>query len=369
MTTEPTVETVAALRRLLAEREAERDAARAREAALADVLGVINRNPGDPQPVFDAILEKAHILCGATHGGLIMYDGDQTRLAAERNLPPAWAAFVRSGALRRSVNHPSRLLGELRDRTAELAERNDAFAERIEHQAATIDVLKEMSASPSDAQPVLDLIVRQAHEVCDSPGVMLAEYDGELVYIRSVLGTNADPAVLEDYKRSYPMVPRQGPQTSLYLENQDVHIRDVDAEPNIPAAARATGVRSLAGVPLRRDGEVIGGILLTRSEPGSYSDTQIELLRTFAEQAVIAMENARLLTEKHEALEQQTATAEVLQVINESSGSLEPVFDAMLEHARSRRSCGNPRARQWCRHPAEYTRQAVRAVLHDQAHR
>ncbi len=403
----------------------------AQQTATAEVLQVINASPGDLTPVFEAILEKAMMLCEAAFGSFYVADGSNDVMRAHRNVPPDYAEFRRRhplsgrpgsrsermralfretrrpvhtldltkdefyesgdasdraladiGGARTSVMVPlfkgdefialislyrqevraftdkqiallenfaaqaviamenARLLGELRERTAELAERNTAFAERIDHQAATIDVLKAMSASPGDPQPVFDLIVRQAHELCDSPGAMLGEYDGELLHLRSILDTNADPAVLEIYKRTYPMLPRQGPQTSLYLENREVHVRDIDADPDIPAAARATGIRSLAGVPFRRDGKVIGAILLTRSEPGGYSDTQIELLRTFAEQAVIAITSAETYralqtrtADLQESLEYQTATSDVLKVISRSTFDLQPVLDTVGETA------------------------------------
>jgi two-component system, NtrC family, sensor kinase len=242
----------------------------------------------------------------------------------------------------------ARLLGELQQRTDELAARNSEFGERIKHQSATIDVLKAMSASPGDPQPVFDLIVRRARDLCNTPSASLFEFDGELVHRRSWVGTDAygTAEAYEAYKRLFPMVPTRGSLTCrAILDRQIIHVRDIATEPGVSAAVRNVGHKSQISVPLLRDGAAIGAVVLSSGEIGGFTDSQVALLQTFAEQAVIAITSAetyRELRERtddlQESLEYQTATSDVLKVISRSTSDVQPVLDTVAETAV--RLCG-----------------------------
>ncbi len=234
-------------------------------------------------------------------------------------------------------------LAELQARTAALAARNSEYGERIEHQAATVDVLKAMSASPDDTQPVFDLIVRRAQELCNGTAAALLEYDGQLVHFRSEYGSRQHiaPDVLQAYKNQYPMAPTPTLNSHrALLEKRIIHVRDMDAEPEANEAARVMGWGSEVQVPLLRGGECVGVMALVSAQKGGISDTQIELLKTFAEQAVIAIisaETYRALqtrtSDLRESLEYQTATSDVLKVISRSTFDLEPVLLTLLTTA------------------------------------
>jgi GAF domain-containing protein len=230
-------------------------------------------------------------------------------------------------------------LRELRTRTAELAQRNSEYGERIEHQSATIDVLRAMSASPGDPQPVFDLIVERARDICGAYGAGVWEFDGRLIHYRAGTGTSDDPEARRAMEAMYPMVPsRDWHVGRVVLDKQLTRVDDYDTDPN-PALHGLTAKSSVM-VPLMRGAEVIGVVGIGSREKGGFSDSQIELLKTFAEQAVIAIGSAETwralqtrTADLQESLEFQTATSDVLKVISRSTFDLQPVLDAVTETA------------------------------------
>jgi GAF domain-containing protein len=214
-----------------------------------------------------------------------------------------------------------------------LQTRNRELVEAHEQQAATAEILRVISRSKTDVQPVFDAILRSAVRLCDGVLGNLFRFDGELVH--HVADYSFTPEAREVARRQFPMLPsRRFGGTRAILDRAVVHIPDIELDPEYdPALAQAVGVRSLLAVPMFREGSVVGTINVGRTAPGSFSPKQIELLQTFADQAVIAIENVRLFTETREALDQQTATSEILRVISSSPTDVQPVFDAIVESA------------------------------------
>ena len=227
----------------------------------------------------------------------------------------------------------ARLLNELRQRT-------DNLSELLQQQTATADVLKIISRSTFDLPTVLNTLTELAARLCvGDKGVILLR-DGDAYRVAANYGFS--PEALQ-YGAEHPVQPDRGSLTGrVALKGRAIHIRDVLADPEyrMTGYQQAFGYRTALGVPLLREGATIGVFFLSRDEVNPFSEKQIELVTTFADQAVIAIENARLLNELRqrtddltELLEQQTATSDVLKVISSSSGDLEPVFAAMLENA------------------------------------
>jgi len=221
----------------------------------------------------------------------------------------------------------------------ELEERNKDLSEALEQQTATSEILRVISQSPSDTQPVFDAIVERALRLSEATVGAVAIFDGELIH---VVASNLRPD--SPILRVFPMRPsRTGSLAArTVFERQIIHVPDALAEPeyNVSQPAAESGYRSVLSVPMLRDGAVVGTITVGRSQAGRYLDRQIALLQTFADQAVIAIENVRLFDqvqartrELTEALEYQTATSDVLTVISRSPTDAQPVFDMIAESA------------------------------------
>ncbi|HTQ33046.1 MAG TPA: GAF domain-containing protein, partial [Stellaceae bacterium] len=391
----------ASLRRQLAE-------ALDQQTATAEVLEVINASPGDLDPVFDAMLEKAMRLCDASFGVMAVVENGALLFRAQRNIPRAFFEFVRrpvaidrdtfvgQAVLDRTVIQAVDILAEqpyrrgvplavaaaeagvrtmvylplVKDDTvlgvftiyrtevrpftdkqiallgnfaaqAVIAMENARLItetrEALDQQTATAEVLSVINSSPGDLAPVFDAMLEKALHLCEAThGQVWRLQSGEM----HAVAVHGDPGFSDWIGRQGPIRPIPGSAAHRIAEGEiSVHLTDRREEeayrtdPLFRELVDTSDVRASLSVPLRKDDGLLGMINVYRQEVRPFSEKQIALLENFAAQAVVAMENARLLTETREALDQQTATAEVLQVINASPGSLAPVFDAMLEKA------------------------------------
>ena len=377
------------------------------------MLQVISGSPGDLEPVFSTVLEKAVRICEAKFGTLYLYERGKLRLAAARDVPPAFAKAqgagpldpapggmldlvintgrtvhlpdlaatqaylerhpimvqaVELGGIRTVVGVPMLkdsllvgLIGVFRQEVRPFTEKQVAlltnFAaqavvaienarllselrESLQEQTATAEVLQVISGSPGDLEPVFATMLEKAVHICDATFGNIYRWDGDALHL--VATRNTPPAFAAEARRRSQYRADPKTVTGRMLETEAVvHIADLAAEsayieerhPAFVAGVELGGVRTILAVPMLKEDKLIGSFTVYRQEVRSFTDKQIALVTNFAAQAVIAIENARLLSELRQSLEQQTATSQVLQVISSAPGNLKQVFATILENA------------------------------------
>jgi GAF domain-containing protein len=290
------------------------------KAGFAPLVALVNE--GGARTLLIVPMLKEHTLVGA----ITIYRQEVRPFTAKQ------IALVENFAAQAVIAiENARLLNELRQRTSDLAE-------SLEQQTATSEVLGVISSSPGELAPVFQVMLENAVRICEASFGVLFRFEEGAWLATSMHGV--PPAFAEFWQRG----PRRpGPRTALGRvaeTKRTVHITDVtteaayvDGEPIFVAAVDLGRFRTILNVPMLRENQLVGAFAIYRQDVSPFTDKQIELVQNFATQAVIAIENARLLNELRQSLDQQTATSEVLQVISRSPSDPEPVFASMLDNA------------------------------------
>jgi signal transduction histidine kinase len=265
-----------------------------------------------------------------------------------RAKPVTGKAEARRPSARKSPKSEGTRVRELEKRLAEaLAQLETSHRERaelLERQTATSEILNVISAAPTDASGVFDAICHSAARLFDASAASIIGFDGELMRVLATRTRAANPRGEKEYRAVFPRRPDPGLASGrAVLERSIVQVPDTECDPSEQqrAVGRAVGFRRILAVPMARHDEVIGTIVVTGADPGEYSGQHVALLKTFADQAVIAIENVRLFKELEtrnrdltQALQQQTATSEILRVISNSPTAVGPVFEAIVTRGR-----------------------------------
>ena len=230
--------------------------------------------------------------------------------------------------------------------------RTQELSNTLEQQTAISEILRVISSSPTDVQPVLEAVAERAAHLCDAPIAQVHLVDGNVLRPVAVYAVNPDPGSPfdnpDEMRKSVIPLKRSFVVGRAVLDRETLHFPDIlpllDSEyPGAKEYQARFGFRALMAVPLMREGGAYGAILIWRREPRSFLPDQIALLQTFARQAAIAIDNVRLFNETKSSLEQQTAISEILRVISSSPTDVQPVLDAVAE--RAAHLCNSPYAR------------------------